>query len=111
MSITWPAVIKYSGDDELLFIKDESMWLSEGLNHDVYHESDVFFDSNGVFFSVGFDTQNNKVVLKTLQTSIAIEKFEEWVKNHMAALDQCCSSKLTLASIKEGFFLLGKMSQ
>jgi hypothetical protein len=110
MLISWPAVIKYSGDDELLFIKDESVWLSESLCAYAYNEDDLLIDSNGLLFSIDYDEKNNKVVLNTRQQLVAIEKFEEWIRNHTAVLNQCCSSKLTLPSIKQGFLLLGQLS-
>lgn len=110
MSISWPAAIKCSGDDELLFIKDECAWLTDDLSAYAYSEDDVLVDSNSALFSLVYDAKIKKAVLTAQQKVVSVDQFEMWLKNHMVILNQCCSSKLRLLSINEGLTLLEQFS-
>lgn len=111
MTIVWPAVIKFCGDDELLFIKDESTWLADDdLSAYAYAEDDVLVDSNSELFCLTYDVEIKKTVVKAQKKTVSVNQFETWVKNHTAVLDQCCSSKLTLSSINEGLVLVEQLS-
>lgn len=110
MSIAWPAIIKYSGEDELLFIKDESTWLADDdLSAYAYDESDVLVDSNSAIYSLDYDVKIERTHIKAQQTAVSLDQFEVWVKNHLVLLNQCCSSKLSLLSITDGFVLLEQL--
>ena len=112
MSIAWPAVIKYSGEDELLFIKDESTWLADDdLSAYVYDVNDMLIDSNGSLYCLNYHVKNRQTHVKALLKVVPIDQFEGWVKNHLALLNQCCSSKLTLLSITDGLALLEQLSE
>lgn len=110
MSIAWPAAIKCNGDDELLFVKDESAWLADDVSAYAYGEDDVLIDSNSALFSLEYDAKIKKTVVKAQQKIVSIDQFEMWIKNHLVILNQCCSSKLRLLSINEGLTLLEQLS-
>ncbi len=112
MLIAWPAVIKYLGDDELLFIKDESTWLADDdLNAYPYDVNDMLVDSNGAVYCFDYHVKTRQMHVKAQLKVVSIDQFEGWVKNHLALLNQCCSSKLTLLSITDGFDLLEQLSE
>jgi hypothetical protein len=112
MSIAWPVFIKYSGEDELLFIKDESTWLADDdLSAYAYDVNDMLVDSNGVLYCFNYHVKTRQTHVKAQLKVVSIDQFEGWVKNHLALLNQCCSSKLTLLSITDGFDLLEQLSE
>ncbi len=103
--VNWPAVIKYSGEDELLFIKSGSRWTSDNdLNTYPYHCDDVLLDSSGVLFSL------DDSCLHSLQKILPMNEFESWIKNHMVILNQCCSSKLSFDKYSDGLLLVEQLS-
>lgn len=103
--VNWPAVIKYSGEDELLFIESGSHWISDDdLTVYPYHYDDVLLDSNGELFSI-----DNRLFVP-LKKTLPINEFELWIKNHMVILNQCCSSKLSFAKYSDGLLLVGQLS-
>jgi hypothetical protein len=71
MSIVWPAVLKYSGEDELLLIKDESTWLADDdlsayvydddLSAYVYDENDMLIDSNGALYALNYHVKTRQI--------------------------------------------------
>jgi hypothetical protein len=76
----WPAVLKYSGEDELLLIKDESTWLADDdlsayvydddlsayvydddLSAYVYDENDMLIDSNGALYALNYHVKTRQI--------------------------------------------------
>jgi len=103
--VNWPAIIKYSGEDELLFIESNIHWVSDnGLTAYPYHCDDVLLDSSGALFSI------NNNCFKPLKKTLPLDEFELWIKNHMVILNQCCSSKLSVAKYSDGLLLLEQLS-
>lgn len=101
--ITWPAVIKYSGEDELLFIRDGAHWAGDkDLNSYYYHSDDRLIDVNGALFSL------DKGV-NSLHKTLPMSEFESWIKNHMVILNQCCSSKLSFTQYSQGLLLVEQL--
>jgi hypothetical protein len=112
MSIVWPVVIKYSGEDELLFVKDELTWLADtDLCAYVYDVSDVLVDANGALYALHYEVETRQTLIEAQQKIVSINQFEAWVKSYLALLNQCCSSKLTLTSIADGFALIEQLAQ
>lgn len=112
MSILWPVVIKYSGEDELLFVKDELSWSSDvDLCAYVYDASDVLVDAKGALYALNYEVETRQTLIEAQQKIVSINQFEAWVKSHLALLNQCCSSKLTLASIADGLTLIEQLAQ
>jgi hypothetical protein len=108
----WPAVLKYSGEDELLLIKDESTWLADDdLSAYVYDENDMLIDSNGALYALNYHVKTRQIHVNPQKKTVSIDQFEGWVKNHLALLNQCCSSKLTLSSITDGLVLLEQLAE
>jgi hypothetical protein len=112
MSIVWPVIIKYSGEDELLFVKDELTWLADtDLCAYVYDASDVLVDANGALYTLRYEVETRQTLIEAQQKIVSINQFEAWVKSYLALLNQCCSSKLTLASIADGVALIEQLAQ
>lgn len=103
--VNWPAIIKYSSEDELLFIESNIHWVSDNdLTAYPYHCDDVLLDSSGALFSI------NNNCFKPLKKTLPLDEFELWIKNHMVILNQCCSSKLSVAKYSDGLLLLEQLS-
>lgn len=111
LSVAWPVAIKYSGDDELVFVKNESAWLADSsLSTYAYDADDVLVDTNGALYDLDYDANTRLTRVVAQQKNVSIDQLEGWVKNHLVLLNQCCSSKLTLSSITEGLELIEQLT-
>lgn len=108
--VTWPVIIKYTGDDELLYIENELIWLANKEMSDyAYMKEDLLLDSAGALFSLCYDIDTKQTVFNAHKKEMTIERFEDWIKSHLVILNYCCSAKIGLASIKQGFLLLADL--
>lgn len=92
--VNWPALLKYKGDPELIFIADGAHWQRDySAQQERYVCGDVLIDSQGAVFS-----------LSTPQTNVAAYHLElptltAWIQQHYSAQGQCCISKLQFDSV------------
>lgn len=110
--ITWPAIIKYIGEDELTFIKNEHEWLADpDLHFHPYTIGDQILDSNGSLYDLPYDDKEKMVEIIKTNKSKTLSEFEALIKNHMVCLNQCCSSKIKLPSFMDGILLVEKANE
>ena len=110
--ITWPAVIKYQGDDELTFISDEKEWeLDPDLHFHPYTEGDVFIDASGANYNLSYNNERQMVEIVETAEVIPLERFEAVVKNHLVQLNQCCIAKFNISSFREGMEIVKKSNE
>lgn len=113
-AVNWPAILKYTGDDELVYIENQQAWLHDpGLHSYQYTVGDQIIDSAGKAFDLIDMTGKKKneitAVNKTLSPStMTLCAFETLIKNHMHSLNFCCSSRLRISSFKDGISLIEK---
>jgi len=99
--ITWPAIIKFVGDEELSFIGSQSDWESDAdLNRYHYDQADLLIDTTGAIYSL---TQLNNGVVTPEATgeTIGLPTLTNLVRAHASGLGNCCVSKLGFYSIAE----------
>ena len=101
--IHWPAVIKFHGEDELIFIYDEAQWQIDFDQHShTYTDDDVLIDAKGMSYQL-HDNKNKKIIEVSEQgKQIPLDEFELLVKKHLVQLNQCCIAKFSIASFNEG---------
>lgn len=110
--VTWPAIIKYIGEDELTFIENEHEWLIDpDLHFHSYTKGDQIVDSNGDLYDLPYGNKEKVFGIIKKNKTMTISEFETLIKNHMVSLDQCCSSKIKLSSFKDGILLVKKMDE
>ncbi len=105
--IHWPAVIKYRGDDELLFVADAHAWRSDDdLSRYAYDDSDYLIDSLGSVFRFVREEHQPVVVLKKSDCHVELEEFTKLIREHLFYTSQCCIAKIDLKSFSEGISLV-----
>ena len=110
--VTWPAIFKYIGYDELTFIETEHEWKHDpDLHFHPYTKGDQMLDSNGDLFDIPYDDKEKMVKIVKTNKAKTMSEFEILIKNHMVSLNQCCSSKIKLSSFKDGILLVEKMNE
>ena len=101
--LKWPAVIKFDDDDvlEQASSQDElQTQLQE--NHFINHA--LVIDIHGNSFNASLNNLN-EVQLEPV-TAISIDAFNQMVRNHLSACNQCCVLKITIESFSQGFALI-----
>ena len=105
--ILWPAIIRFNGDDELAFIVDETEWRSDAdLYFHSYADGDQFIDSKGRVYGLTHDPERGMVEIKQTGERLTIDEFENWVRNHLVVLNQCCIAKFQISSFDEGMKII-----
>jgi len=105
--LKWPAVIKYAGEDELVYVCNEQEWLSDpDLCSYPYIAGDAIIDSNGQQYSLPYSEEKKRVEIFNKSSVVIISDFEILIKNHMVSLNQCCSSKIRLTDFADGITLV-----
>jgi len=105
-TIIWPAILKCSGDDELIYIASEEKWHDEeGLHLARYHETDVLIDSSGAVFSL-LSKQGKHINPEFLDKRMSLEDVLELVKAHAAQQASCCVAKLFAPTIHEALTIV-----
>jgi len=101
--INWPAIIKHSGDDELIYINDQEQWDAEIELHSVeYIVTDCLIDSAGHVFEL---TNRKDGIVKPKDNADVLELkvILGLVKAHAAQSGSCCVAKLYAPTIGEAF--------
>lgn len=103
--ISWPAVIKYSGEAELLFVEDLHQWESDDdLYKYNYDDFDRLVDSEGMQFLL-VSKSSGIVHPEPTGTMCELHTFNEWIQQHLSALDNCCVSKIAIQDFRTGVML------
>ena len=109
--ITWPAVIKYDGDNELGYVASQDEWESGGSISEMhYRPEDQMIDSGGAVYQLT-DRLNGKVIPKLKHQHIELEALTILVREHASALGNCCVSKLGFYSISEAIASVGELDE
>lgn len=99
MSI-WPALLRLEGVDELIYVEDEAQWALEKNTLSHQTGGDFLVDTKGAVYTpqAGVPVPDG--------TMMPLEQFDELVRAHLVATQQCCVYKVRLASYMEGFRLV-----
>ncbi|MDJ0779172.1 MAG: DUF4144 family protein [Gammaproteobacteria bacterium] len=100
-NINWPAFIKYSGDDELVLVKDDTRWQRE-FRQATFDADDFLVDSGGRRFTLA--GENSAPV--SLAQPLADGELDTLLRNHFAALGECCIAKIPALPPAEALRLL-----
>lgn len=106
LSVAWPAIIHYSGDDELVFIGGLAEWLEDDdLSGSAYEVSDRLIDSRGrVFRLVREDQQSDKLLLS--DEKVSVQQLTGLLRKHFSVRGACCISKIQSDSLADCMKLL-----
>jgi len=105
-SIDWPAVIKFEGDDELLYVGSGQEWASDANLHACrYSQDDCLVDSSGHKFRL-VAAADGVVMPADSGEMISLQSFIRLLRAHAAAAGQCCIEKIMTRSVAEGIALV-----
>jgi len=99
----WPAVIRLAGSDELVFVRDRTVWAADpDLSRHPYHSDDTLIDSRGRCFALHYDSATRAVGLDDTGIVLSLEAFSALIQRHVFAHAQTCVAKVALTSYREG---------
>ena len=108
--INWPAVIKFDGDDELIYIGSADEWLRDAQSLLYHHKGDDYLiDSSGCIFNL---EHINDDILNPQGTGsqISLQDFIRLVRIHASNAHRCCIEKISFRNIAEGIRLVSSMN-
>ena len=100
-ALVWPAIIKYAGQAELAYVKNQVEWDADAHLHGFrYEKADVLIDSNGEIYTLS-NAVNGSVMPESTGKFAELEEVIEIVRAHAAQMGSCCVSKFSALSIRE----------
>jgi len=108
--ISWPAAIKYDGDDELSYIGSEQEWTRDAGSLLYNHRGDDYLiDSYGHVFSIDH-AHDDSITVADTGNQISLQDFIKLVRIHASSSQRCCIEKINFRNIAEGLSLLASMN-
>jgi hypothetical protein len=99
--ITWPAIIKYAGQAELAYVKDQAEWDADAHLYGFrYEKADVLIASNGEIYTLS-NAANGSMRPAPTGKFASLEEVIEMVRAHASQMDSCCVAKFSASSIQE----------
>lgn len=99
-SIAWPAIIHYTGQDELAFVSDQTDWDKDATWHRFqYRDTDQLIDADGRIYKLRH-TNGTALPVPTGRHA-SLHDVVDLVRTHAARTGTCCISKYFAATIKE----------
>ena len=109
--VNWPAVIKFSGDAELIYVADQAEWENDpDLYSADYSEADYLVDSAGDVYRLTIKA-DKRVKPEWTGEARALLQMLGLVKAHAAQSGCCCVSKLHAPSIREALEIVAAVNQ
>ena len=102
--INWPAFIKYAGADELALVTDDAVWRRE-YRQSACDPADFLVDSDGHLFALQGNSGEGIAPLPRHQ-HIDPEAIGQLLRNHFAAIGECCIARLPAMPAAEALRLL-----
>ncbi len=100
-TVTWPAFVKYAGENELTYITDRIEWENDAdLSGFDYDQGDMLIDSSGQVFALNdLNTQLTEQI--PTNEKLNCTDITELIRNHFSSIGECCVAKLNPGSIEE----------
>lgn len=99
--VSWPAIIKFDGDAELTFIRDQADWEQNAeYHHFQYQAGDTLIDSTGQLFSLTAQAVGYALP-EPVRHILSFEDIVTLVRAHAAQTGTCCIEKISAPSIKD----------
>jgi len=109
--INWPAIIKHSGDPELIYVSNQTAWENDvDLHYVEYDETDFLLDSDGKTYTLQ-EKQSFYITPKPNGDSKSLQETLGLVKAHAAQQGSCCVAKLYAPSIVEALKIVESLNE
>jgi len=97
--VNWPAIIKHSGDPELIYVSNQNEWENDvDLHYFEYDETDFLLDSDGKIYTLK-EKESFYINPEPNGDSKSLQDILGLVKAHAAQQGSCCVAKLYAPSI------------
>jgi len=107
--IHWPAIIQLTGEAELTYIANQSLWDQDMHLHAIHYEAaDRLIDSDGVAYALT-RKEGGKVTPERSDTTVALDTVIQLIRAHAAQIRLCCIAKISAGSFQEAISLVGSM--
>ena len=104
---TWPIIIKHDEIHDVAYIATYDDWLRDkSLSCFPYDEHDLMIDSEGSVFRLEYDTNNKLVSFIPANERLPMEEFTSILRKHLCTMNECCISKISVASYADGFEMI-----
>lgn len=104
--VAWPAIIQYSGEDELTYIGSQSEWeLDAALYALSLEEGDRLIDGQGLIYAL-VKNARQRVTPQSSGKAATLTEVVTLVRNHAAQSGACCVAKLNARTIAEAIALV-----
>ena len=108
--INWPAVIKFDGDEELVFIRSNTEWKRDAESLLYNHSGDdQLIDSSGRVYSL-VHHEDGSLHTENTGSTVGLTQFVKLVRIHASNSHRCCIEKINFRDIAEGIRLIASMS-
>lgn len=97
--IAWPCVFHLEGDDELIYLASEDVFIHESASL-IWRESDRIIDSTGQSYSL-LTGEAGKIELKPHGHRLALSEVTALVQAHEFSKAEMCLTKIQFLSISE----------
>lgn len=109
-TIAWPALLKYKGDDELIYLDNFAQWQADGLSCAHFHPDDQLMDVSGNIYHLNHREHQMVQPIKTGE-QLTLKALNGLVKAHAAQIGQCCIEKILLSSFDEAMRAVATMQE
>lgn len=89
-AVSWPSIVSYQNDDELIYIESEDQWLAE-LAAGQLEAGDRLIDSAGVVFAP--DKEDTSCLFAS-SDPMTLDGILQLVRKHASVCGHCCVSKM-----------------
>lgn len=101
MSIAWPALLRLTGEAELLVVHDQAQWDGDPHLHAAHYlPTDVLIDAEGAIHRLRRET-HGPVALQSTGHSATLAEVIADVQAHAAQAGSCCVAKFSATTIRE----------
>jgi hypothetical protein len=101
MSIAWPALLRLTGEAELLVVRDQAQWEADPHLHAAHYlPTDALMDAEGKIYSLQREAHGRVALQATGRIATLAEVIAD-VQAHAAQAGSCCVAKFSAATIHE----------
>lgn len=107
--ITWPAILILQNDDLLYYLTSEKHLNDELRNHFLKpSDTCTLLELTGRVFDLQLNEANSPQLTSILNSDkkLDLQNFNQMVRNHLSARQQCCVLKISINSFQQGFQLV-----
>jgi len=112
--ITWPVLLILESDDLLYYLSSVEALNTELENHYLSHsDTCILLEQTGQQYNLALPKKDNPSSSYSLNPvdTLDLHVFNQMVRNHLSARQQCCVLKIAISSFEQGFKLVLNTSE